>query len=874
MESAVATQHDRFTLTGNARGDRFLAEINAGTFAVEEPNTLFEKHFSNRLGDEQTLYIIIGSDSGLLMSYLAGRPAPRGSRYLFVESEAVQAALETPLDALETESVFVTTAPQWLSRAGQLGLDNYCYRGRVELVHSLGASHSEYTALAQEIGQQLAHHRWKLEIDTGMHLFIRNNIANLADAQRPASVLRNAFDGKTALVMAAGPSLDSLLPWISAQRQRLVLIAVSRVARLLQDKGIEPDMIVTVDPQDISLAISKEIFAFGPGTLLVHSSSAAPAIVGQWRHDKVYTGPQFFWEMSNSPNIPQQGPTVTNEAISLALHLGFSQILLAGVDLCFGREGRSHASGSLEHDRGPLSANSDRSVQTNAGYSAGTNNGYYECIRQIELQLEESPLAARCRVVNLAADAAAIKGVEYLAPDAISLTPQEASEGRMIIRRCLQATPVGAAEHYRQVSRSLARAIDEIAKIRRLAHEALAANQAIAARNDDGIKIKNAKKLDKIEKQLERHHKALADTIKLINARHFARMLASDDGGQMDPSEANERTGIYYQAYLHGARLLLDYLTQARERVLARQEEESAQPDIERLAAQWRKDGQPGRSFKWRQDHPEVDAHLTADQRARLAQLEQDFDSGMVTLERELNAHFTSANVPSYDSLIDKALACHDAGDAEGVRTLLDWIERQAADCVERHYDAIHEQPERLAASPIAQRFIEGRRDGDQPYAESVREVVSGLQHELAGETQQALACYARAEFKPYAPHPGRTALERSVLLATGQERYEEALDALTALAQHIDAYKLTLARMLRELGQPEHAISRYTDYISANPTDLDALLELGLLFADIGARDGVAAVRDNIAAQAPHHPALHQLDDALDNTTAQGVSD
>jgi hypothetical protein len=77
------------------------------------------------------------------------------------------------------------------------------------------------------------------------------NLPAIAD-EGDASALLNLFPQTPAVIVAAGPSLDSTLPGIRACQGRALIIAVDTAVRPLLAAGIQPHVAVSVDPSDIN----------------------------------------------------------------------------------------------------------------------------------------------------------------------------------------------------------------------------------------------------------------------------------------------------------------------------------------------------------------------------------------------------------------------------------------------------------------------------------------------------------------------------------------------------------------------------------------------------------------------------------------------
>ena len=189
---------------------------------------------------------------------------------------------------------------------------------------------------------------------------------------------------ENAILLAGGPSLDSSIPWIQAHQDDCIIIAVSRISRRLLNADITPDFIFSVDPQGLSLDVSREMFHFDGKSVFIHSYHAFPAMVAQWLGTKAYLGPLFPWPSPlNGVDRTSGGATVTNIAWACALEMGFAEIVLCGVDLCYSSEGHTHASFSKDRDHGPRFEGETR-IETNAGAYAETTHAYAFAAQHIQ----------------------------------------------------------------------------------------------------------------------------------------------------------------------------------------------------------------------------------------------------------------------------------------------------------------------------------------------------------------------------------------------------------------------------------------------------------------------------------------------------------
>lgn len=157
--------------------------------------------------------------------------------------------------------------------------------------------------------------------------------------------LFNQFRGLPALVIGAGPSLNTALPYIKALRGRFVVICVGRVVSHLHRNQLNPDLIVTGDGQSI---VKNHFKMKSAGTPVAASCFTDPDVIQEL--DRV-----FFMEMVSMrlPNwmhakLGEQGEiypggNVSTAAMSVAVSLGCNPVLTAGFDLSYPEDGKTHA---------------------------------------------------------------------------------------------------------------------------------------------------------------------------------------------------------------------------------------------------------------------------------------------------------------------------------------------------------------------------------------------------------------------------------------------------------------------------------------------------------------------------------------------------
>ena len=179
------------------------------------------------------------------------------------------------------------------------------------------------------------------------------NFPHLMNANTVASLFDSA-PGALGIVCGAGPSLADSFDEIRRVRAAGILIAVDTAVRPLVLAGIDPDIIVTVDPQAINRHYLEDyagsaIFVVDP-TTSYHCMRRLPP-------DRVYYASSpfplarlFFEEAHGPPGEISFGGSVSTNAYDLATRLGCLRVILYGQDFGFSG-GLAHVRGAVLEDR-------------------------------------------------------------------------------------------------------------------------------------------------------------------------------------------------------------------------------------------------------------------------------------------------------------------------------------------------------------------------------------------------------------------------------------------------------------------------------------------------------------------------------------------
>ena len=810
------------TFLTNRFDDRYLYEVNRNTFNRIGSKALYRSRFGESLRRENTLNIIFGTDSGLLPTFLLQHACPAGSRFLFLELPEVLARLPEVLPLPpEGGAVAVVSCDNWREEAEKMELIDYLFVDGLRLFQSFAAEDDSlgiYRPHYWQVHQELEALAWETNANLGTEDFILRQLENLGENRHPATLLNGLFSGKTAVLLGGGPSLDQMLPWLQDHRQEVVVLAVSRISRRLQQVGLAPDIVFSIDPQPVSFHVSKEMLQFWEQALFINYFHVSPQLLSQWRGRSLFLGERVPWSSPlNPPMYSTPGPTVTNVALAAAVEMGFAQVLLGGVDLCFSREGYSHARGSYEQQAGPQIGDLRPLVETNGGWLAETDPAYAHAAGVLGRQSEE---AARrgCAVINPAAGAARMQGILHCPLERISIE----SLARPVSEMIRAILPVDDAEarsaHYRQMLDELARANGRLRQIRRLACAALECNDGLFGRQGKKADFKYKLRMDKIEGTLNGNYTDFIPLVKKFGIRSFLKATRPDPDREWSDAEIEKAGRLYYEAYRDSADRLLQLVETHQKRLRGRLAEEE-NPHLAKLAEQWQRDGQPGRALVWRAWHPEAYAALPEDARGRIADMESAFARLLAGIETE---HQQLCQLGSdLTGLRGKVATLFRNRDAEGLQRTFDVL------------GALQQRPE----------------------AALLGYLVSGYLAELNGDVAGALAAYQEL-LSTEVETVLEDALRRVLSISLDLNDAENARGALECLVAISPVYLPHLAELLRLIGNNRRALDTWADYLERVPNDTSAMLKLGRFYQELGIEEGARLMFRQVLDTEPENQA------------------
>lgn len=205
-------------------------------------------------------------------------------------------------------------------------------------------------------------------------LWIKNSIWNLvhvgknSPVRHPISSLKDKFQGLTAVLVSAGPSLRKNIPWLQSVRDKVFVFSCDTSLKVLIKAGIQADGVVTLDAQ------TNSFFHFMGETLnqiplfadLVSSPtllrepmfhSVVHSVTAKYQVDpegslvrEVTAGGELAEQVFMEVGDIQSGGSVATTAFDMLRYMGFTSVYFLGQDLAYsGRE--IHSTGTHHNEK-------------------------------------------------------------------------------------------------------------------------------------------------------------------------------------------------------------------------------------------------------------------------------------------------------------------------------------------------------------------------------------------------------------------------------------------------------------------------------------------------------------------------------------------
>lgn len=808
----------------SSNGERYLQEVNRQLFANHPARSVFDAQLDIDVSLENTLFIIVGTDSGLLLSYLADQLPGKGSYIIFVEADEYHDFIQTSCQPRwDPERYTLCPVSELRGQLSEERLLTYSSRASILVLESLGCRTDYpgcYFNVLRKVKSTLDEllHRLHARINTRM--FVEAQLRNSTENRLPAARLRGAGENRTAMILGAGPSLDNEIQWVIENRHRLVIFAVSRLCEKLDQIGLRPDVVVAVDPQAGLTDISKHGLLW-QDTLLVSAYHVAPSLLQQWQGPCMYLGDPLAWSVSaiNRPdsyaadNVDVAGSTVSHSAIWLAHQWGFAKILMAGVDLCYAPGGGTHTQGTAEARIGSLPFNYAAQVCTYSGRVAGTSMPMKHSIGELSDFGSVINEKHTC-LINLCANSAAVETIPCIGTQEIDLCGLDKPFSTVV-------EGISVAAHIEWLKSEVISARLQLVRIQQYCDKAVNCLDGLHGRKGRAPDYRFKHKLDVIERKMETTHAQMFLLVKHCAILQLNSIMKPSGFTDMKDAELESWGRSYYRIIKAAAKWLVSQIDSARERADMRLLESAKPLDAKRLLAYWEKDGTRGRVMLLRN------------------QLLHSADPDTVMMINEAANAFTR-DLNENDTGFSRSLDEQKLDLSNITRTLTYLFNEENKTDLEVLVGSLAELE---APYPVLSRYA------------------CGLLEELSEKMDSALCCYQevvdylcqRLNADESLENGLARLLEDTLLrinhiyLVSGDG--QSAVDTLAVLSQVSPAYAPRYAELLDLLGRNQEAIDVLQHHIEAHPGDWLVVRQLADVYAGCDAVEA-AAMANELAAR------------------------
>jgi len=803
----------------NAFGETYFPKVNGNLFENSSSATVFGRYFKETFTKTDTLYIIGGSDSGLLPFYLAEhfKEAREGRKFIFLDFQSI------------FKDIDISGLPDWIEcypadfPMGVLSQTEveYMASGKMAMIKSLAIIDAKYQDVYGQFLAYLDDEYRKLMFAENVTSVTRSFVdAQLMNAHRnimPIKLLRGKLKKRDVLMIGGGPSLDDSIDWVKANADKFIIFAAARTSARLLNEGINPDFLVSVDPHDLSFDNSKRMLEFDKGTILMNCHHINPKLLNQWPLNSVYFGGSLPWGESEE-NSSSPGPTVIHSALHQAVFMGAQNVYLTGVDLCF-YKGKTHASGSAESEIGKLGVKHLTQVKTYSGEMAETDQAFSSGVDTLEWLVKgyetHSP---DCRVYNLSQNAAKVEGVDYQDQSNVQLDCLTTKFELMQELNAILSVDLKAMQQHQKSRLKL------FQKKRLHLKEAIKlAEQGLNLTEKYHEDAPDSNKIIKVKAKLDKKLGDMGEMLYHYGINYFRDAFRPvEDETKMTESEISLTLEAYFQGMKKSCSDFIARLEKSIEVLKNRVDEYQIDSSPAALLPGWINQFEVGRYRIWQHYHP--DYVLTEQDQEALDQAADILKKNIHHVDTK-QAQLLKNRSLSPAELHSKALKAFDKQDRESL------IEIQT-------------QLQKVSGFEGLQLAL----------------LVKGMLADLESDADVAVDTYTQITFKPFKLF----SLKRLLDYAMQANQQEQVLIYLEGLCEFSLEYMLPYADYLALLGQDEFAYNVVDAFSKQSPEHFSALLKLAEFALKVGKTSEALQALQSAEQLAPDNPQVKQMIELL----------
>jgi hypothetical protein len=175
-------------------------------------------------------------------------------------------------------------------------------------------------------------------------IFYKNIYKNYSNFISSAGIfnLKDSLSNLPAIICSAGPSLDKNIQYLKAKRNNFLLISVATALAPLNENGISPDFIVSIDPDEITINFF-DLHNNSENTWLLYNP-VVPSIIPdsfigrRLTYDSSVNLAQWLVKYLGSKGSLSKIFSVAHAAFQFAQFIGCGPIIFIGQDLSFSQK--------------------------------------------------------------------------------------------------------------------------------------------------------------------------------------------------------------------------------------------------------------------------------------------------------------------------------------------------------------------------------------------------------------------------------------------------------------------------------------------------------------------------------------------------------
>lgn len=258
-------------------------------------------------------------------------------------------------------------------------------------------------------------------------VWLENTLNNLAAFKNREmyylSDLKDRYKGQTALIAGAGPSLADNIINIQANRNKYIIFAVNKAVRFLIQNGITPDYVVALDARNMDTTLGGLEDKFGRVNCIMDLRTDTTVLSKGFRRYFVSFSTADIMskklsEYNSFIKLNETGGTAATFALISAIKMGFSKVVLAGIDLAF-KDNLAYASGENINRIAPGKIVADgiekniTQVKSVTGDMVTTREDYQAFITHFSEIIKDSGYNEIYNITSFGAEIEGVKNVKF-----------------------------------------------------------------------------------------------------------------------------------------------------------------------------------------------------------------------------------------------------------------------------------------------------------------------------------------------------------------------------------------------------------------------------------------------------------------------------